>query len=132
MNEAANELGLEVLSIRPQGLLLYNAHLWNSLKAEGMVELNDAIQAGLQNPDVADFLALIEQKAISLMPRQPRTETSSCCARSHNLGHRSRQRRPSPPRPRRSRANQRLRSRAAQRKTKRVAKRGAKAVGISS
>ena len=34
MNEAANELGLEVLSIRPQGLLLYNAHLWNSLKAD--------------------------------------------------------------------------------------------------
>lgn len=69
INQVAGELNLEVLSVRPHGLLVANAQFWQEIGASESRHFLAEASKHLENPAVVDFMMFLEEKFVSRMPR---------------------------------------------------------------
>nr|WP_160330087.1 class I SAM-dependent methyltransferase [Rhizobium altiplani] len=69
INKVATELNLEVLSIRPHGLLVANAQFWQESAASESRQFLAEASKHLENPAVADFMMFLEERFVSRMPK---------------------------------------------------------------
>ena len=69
MSFEAKACGLEVVDIAPHGLLLNNAFLWKTLKADGIGALNAKLDRLLQDDKARELLLLIEEECLPHLPR---------------------------------------------------------------
>lgn len=69
IRQVADELGLEVLSIRPHGLFVANAQFWQQIGASESRQFLAEASEHLGNPAVAEFMMFIEEKFVARMPK---------------------------------------------------------------
>jgi len=70
MREAASECGMELVSVRPHGLLLHNFPFWQAVGSGGVDEFNAKLNNLLENEQARELLILMEESFVSHLPKQ--------------------------------------------------------------
>jgi len=70
LRKIASKLNLDVLQIVPHGLLLNNAQFWKSVGASKVSSFYKRLDEFLENSDVRDFLAFLEEEFVARLAPQ--------------------------------------------------------------